>query len=46
MRDPVKILVEETKISLDGITQYYITIDKEEWKFETLIELFKNLEIQ
>lgn len=46
MRDPVKILVEQAKISLDGIAQFYIAIEKEEWKFETLIELFKNLEIQ
>ena len=28
---------------LDGIKQYYVAIDKEEWKFETLMDLYNNL---
>lgn len=46
MRDPATILVKNEDLTLDGIKQFYIPIDKEEWKFETLIELYNNLEIQ
>jgi len=46
MRDPATILVKNEELTLDGIKQYYIAIEKDEWKFETLIELYKNLEIQ
>ena len=43
MRDPATILVKNEELTLDGIKQYYIAIEKDEWKFETLIELYKNL---
>jgi len=46
MRDPATILVKNEELTLDGIKQFYIPIDKEEWKFLTLVELYKNLEIQ
>jgi translation initiation factor 4A len=45
MRDPAKILVKNEDLTLHGIKQFYIALEKEEWKFETLIELFNNLEI-
>lgn len=45
MRDPIRILVKNEQLTLDGIKQYYISIDREEWKFETLVELYKHVEI-
>lgn len=45
MRSPVQILVKNEQLTLDGIKQYYIAIDKEEWKYDTLVELYKNLDI-
>jgi translation initiation factor 4A len=45
MRDPATILVKNEELTLDGIKQFYIAIDKEEWKFDTLVELYKNMEI-
>jgi len=45
MRDPATILVKNDELTLDGIKQFYIPIDKVEWKFLTLVELYKNLEI-
>lgn len=45
MRDPIRILVKNEQLTLDGIKQYYISIDKEEWKFDTLVELYKHVEI-
>lgn len=45
MRDPVKILVKKDELTLEGIKQYYIAIQKEEWKFDTLCDLYENLDI-
>ena len=45
MRDPATILVKKEDVTLKGINQYYIALEKEEWKNECLIELFKNLDV-
>jgi len=36
MNDPVKILVKRDELSLDGIKQFFIDVDKDEFKFATL----------
>merc|ERR1712025_1483673 len=45
MRDPVRILVKEAELTLEGIQQFYIAIDKEEWKVETLCDLYERLTV-
>jgi len=45
LRDPARILVKKEDLTLDGIKQFFCPVNKAEWKFETLIELFANLEI-
>jgi translation initiation factor 4A len=45
MRDPIRILVKQEELTLEGIRQYYVGIEKEEWKFETLMDLYENLDI-
>jgi translation initiation factor 4A len=45
MRDPAKILVKNEELTLEGIKQYYIAIEKEEWKMDVLIDLYGNLDI-
>ena len=40
LRDPARILVKKEKLTLEGIKQYFLPIEKAEWKFETLKELF------
>jgi translation initiation factor 4A len=45
MRDPAKILVKNEELTLEGIKQYYIAIDKEEWKLDVLLDLYGNLDI-
>lgn len=42
-RTPEMIEIWRQEMTLDGIKQYYIAIDKEEWKFDTLIDLFNNI---
>jgi translation initiation factor 4A len=46
MRDPIKILVNKEELSLDGINQYYVAIEHEQYKFETLTDLYENIDIQ
>jgi len=45
MRDPVRILVKRDELTLDGIKQFYVAVDKEDWKFETLCDLYETLTI-
>jgi translation initiation factor 4A len=45
MQNPVKVLVQKDELTLDGIKQYYINIEKENWKFDTLMDLYGNLTI-
>lgn len=45
MRDPVRILVKKEELTLEGIKQFYVNVDKEEWKFATLCDLYGTLSI-
>jgi len=45
MRDPIRILVKRDELTLEGIKQFYIAIDREEWKLETLCDLYATLTI-
>ena len=45
MRDPVKILVKREEMTLQGIQQYYINVSRDNWKFETLCDIYENMTI-
>merc|ERR1712206_77548 len=45
MRDAVRILVKKDEFTLEGIRQFYVAIEKEEWKLETLCDLYETLTI-
>ena len=45
MRDPAKILVKNQELTLEGIQQYYIAVEKEEWKIDVILNLYANLDI-
>jgi translation initiation factor 4A len=45
MRDPVKIIVEAEKLNLDGIRQYYIALQDDSVKFDTLKDLYSHLSV-
>jgi translation initiation factor 4A len=45
MNKPVRILVKRDELTLDGIKQFYVSLDKEEWKLETLCDLYETLTI-
>jgi len=45
MNDPVRILVKRDELTLEGIKQFYISVDREEWKLDTLCDLYDTLNI-
>lgn len=45
MRDPIRILVKRDELTLEGIKQFYIAIEKEDWKLDTLCDLYSTLTI-
>jgi len=45
MRDPVRILVKKDELTLEGIKQFYIGVEREDWKLETLCDLYETLTI-
>ena len=45
MTDPLRILVKRDELTLEGIRQFYVAIEKEEWKLDTLCDLYETLTI-
>jgi translation initiation factor 4A len=45
MNTPVRILVKRDELTLEGIKQFYISVEKEDWKLETLCDLYDTLNI-
>jgi len=45
MRDPIQILIKKEELTLEGIRQFFISIEKEDWKFETLCDLYDTVNI-
>jgi ATP-dependent RNA helicase len=45
MTDPMRILVKRDELTLEGIKQFFVAVEKEEWKFDTLCDLYDTLTI-
>jgi superfamily II DNA/RNA helicase len=45
MRNPIRILVKKEELTLEGIRQFYIAVEREEWKLDTLCDLYETLTI-
>lgn len=45
MRNPKRILVKKAELTLEGIRQFYVMVEKEEWKFGTLCDLYETMAI-
>jgi translation initiation factor 4A len=43
--DPVRILLRPEQVTLEGIKQYMVDLEKEEWKYEVLCDIYKQLNI-
>jgi len=45
MREPVSILVRKEELTLEGIRQFYVDVEREDWKLDTLCDLYETLTI-
>jgi ATP-dependent RNA helicase len=45
MNDPIRILVKRDELTLEGIKQFFVAVEQEEWKFDTLCDLYDTLTI-
>jgi translation initiation factor 4A len=45
MNKPVRILVKRDELTLEGIKQFYVNVEKEDWKLDTLCDLYETLAI-
>ncbi|EGR30527.1 hypothetical protein IMG5_129800 [Ichthyophthirius multifiliis] len=43
--NPIKILVKRDELTLEGIKQFFISVEKEEWKLETLCDLYNTITV-
>jgi len=46
MRDPVRILVKNDELTLDGIKQFYVAVQQEQYKLAALVDLYEGVAIQ
>lgn len=45
MTEPVRVLVKRDELTLEGIKQFFVAVEKEEWKFDTLCDLYDTLTV-
>jgi translation initiation factor 4A len=45
MDNPTQILVKKDDLTLEGIKQYYVNVSKEQWKIDTLIDLYDSISV-
>lgn len=45
MRNPIRILVKKEELTLEGIKQFFVFVEREDWKLETLCDLYDTLSI-
>lgn len=45
MREPIRILVKKEELTLEGIKQFFVNVEREDWKIGTLCDLYETLSI-
>lgn len=45
MRSPVRILVKNEQLTLEGIKQYYVALDNDDTKYETLKDIYSSIAV-
>ena len=45
MNDPYRVLVKRDELTLEGIRQFYVAVEREEWKLDTLCDLYESITI-
>ncbi|GAV53621.1 hypothetical protein ZYGR_0AK01230 [Zygosaccharomyces rouxii] len=45
MRNPVRILVKKDELTLEGIQQFYINVEEEQYKYDCLTDLYDSISV-
>jgi len=45
LKNPLKILIKQEELTLNGIRQFYINCEREDYKLNTLLDLYETLNI-
>jgi len=45
MKNPFRLLVKRNDVTLDSIKQFYVNVDEEKWKFDTLCDLYDQMTV-
>tara|TARA_B100000767_G_scaffold61696_1_gene57479 strand:- start:731 stop:1909 length:1179 start_codon:yes stop_codon:yes gene_type:complete len=45
MKNPIKILVKNEELTLEGIKQFYVNVERMEFKFDTLCDLYNMISV-
>jgi len=45
LSNPVRILLPQDEVTLDGIKQYYVHLEREDWKFPVLLDLYQQITV-
>jgi translation initiation factor 4A len=45
LNNPVRILLPADEVTLDGIKQYYVGLEREEWKLPVLLDLYQQIAV-
>jgi translation initiation factor 4A len=45
LNHPVRILLPQDEVTLDGIKQYYVQLEREDWKFAVLLDLYQQITV-
>lgn len=45
MRDPIRILVKKDELTLEGIKQFYVNVEQEQYKYDCLTDLYDSISV-
>lgn len=45
MRNPVRILVKKDELTLEGIKQFYVNVEEEQFKYDCLTDLYESITV-
>ena len=45
LTNPIRILLPPDEVTLDGIKQYYVGLDREEWKLPVLLDIYQQITV-
>jgi translation initiation factor 4A len=45
LHEPVRILLPPDEVTLDGIKQYYVALEREDWKLPVLLDIYQQITV-